>query len=59
MSIDTLDILDSLEEAEHVPAPAEPARARRPLVGAAVVRPALLAGEEHQVPDPSIFRGTD
>ncbi|MFF5977084.1 hypothetical protein ACFY7C_36890 [Streptomyces sp. NPDC012769] len=25
----------------------------------AVVRPALLAGEEHESPDPWIFRGTD
>ncbi|MFI8829070.1 hypothetical protein [Streptomyces sp. NPDC053431] len=25
----------------------------------AVVRPALLAGEEHEAPDPWIFRGTD
>ncbi|MFE0805644.1 hypothetical protein [Streptomyces sp. NPDC058812] len=24
-----------------------------------VVRPALLAGEEHDVPDPCIFRGLD
>ncbi|MER7519403.1 hypothetical protein [Streptomyces sp. NPDC126499] len=27
--------------------------------GRALVRPALLAGEEHEAPDPCVFRGTD
>ncbi|MEV5975232.1 hypothetical protein [Streptomyces sp. NPDC051921] len=30
-----------------------------PVLAPAVVRPALLAGEEHEAPDPWIFRGTD
>jgi hypothetical protein len=57
MSIDTLDTLEPLEDTEHVLARTGPARARS--LAGAVVRPALLAGEEHEAPDPSIFRGTD
>ena len=55
MSIDTLDTLEPLEDTEHVLAQTGPARS----LAGAVVRPALLAGEEHEAPDPSIFRGTD
>ncbi|MFF9280287.1 hypothetical protein [Streptomyces griseosporeus] len=52
MTIDTLEP----ELVSHRHAPDEP-----PPVAAqpVTVRPALLAGEEHEAPDPWIFRGTD
>ncbi|MEV5613921.1 hypothetical protein [Streptomyces sp. NPDC052225] len=48
MSIDWHGPLAPSEDTEPGPAPT-----------GAVVRPALLAGEEHESPDPSIFRGAD
>ncbi|MFB7867761.1 MULTISPECIES: hypothetical protein [unclassified Streptomyces] len=42
-----------------VPACGHPAPAADEPAPPAVVRPALLAGEEHEAPDPWIFRGTD
>ncbi|MDI3390365.1 hypothetical protein QIS99_29850 [Streptomyces sp. B-S-A8] len=47
------------EQASLVPAAAAPGGPAAVPADPAVVRPALLAGEERELPDPWIFRGTD
>ncbi|MET7649178.1 hypothetical protein ABZS83_37285 [Streptomyces sp. NPDC005426] len=55
MSTDTLEHVDHTRQAPVCPHDAPDA----PGLAPGAVRPALLAGEEHDAPDPSIFRGTD